>query len=71
MTKKNMIARICMKRAKVTKEQWDNKTFTTSQREFMKKEYEKLWNYKNLDIEHLENATLESIKEIIINKMNE
>lgn len=71
MTKKNMIARICMKRAKVSKEQWDNKTFTESQRDFMRDEYKRLWDYKNLDIEHIENATLDSIKEMIINKMNE
>lgn len=71
MTKKNMISRICVKRAKVTKEQWDNKTFSESQRSLMNDEYKKLWNYKNLDIEHIENATLDWIKEMIMNKMKE
>lgn len=71
MTKKNMILRICQKSAGVTKNQWDNKTFTEQQKQIMKAKYEELWHYKNLDIVHITKPTIEDIKELIRDKQKE
>lgn len=71
MTKKNMILRICQKSAWVTKNEWDNKTFSDKQRDIMRDKYNELWDYKNLDICYLAKPTMEDIKETIQEKQKQ
>lgn len=71
MNKKQMIARICQKRAWVSKNEWDNKTFTTQQKEIMKDKYNELWDYKNLDIIYISKPSIEDIKDTIKEKQKE
>lgn len=71
MTKKNMILRIAQKRASVSKEERDNKTFTDNQKQIMKFKYDELNNYKNLDIFNLWTPTIEQIVEFIKEKQKE
>jgi len=71
MNKQRMIARICQKRAGVTKPERDNKTFSQQQKEIMKSKYDELWNYKNLDIIYIAQPTIEEIKETIKEKQME
>ena len=71
MTKKQMILRICQKRANVTKEEWDNKSFDDSQKQIMKNVYDKLWDFANLDISYIKTPTIEIIKQTILEKSKE
>lgn len=71
MTKKNMITRICMKRAWVSKKEWDNKKFTQQQKDIMIQKYKELWDYNNLEIVNLIKPTIENIVETIKTKHNE
>lgn len=71
MSKKNMILRICQKRAWVTKKERDNKTLTEPQKKLMRDKYDELWNYKNLEIVYLSQPTLDDIKETIKEKQKE
>jgi vacuolar-type H+-ATPase subunit F/Vma7 len=71
MTKKNMILRICQKRAGVTKKEWDNKTISQSQKDIMREKYNELWDYPNLDIVYIAKPTIEDIKTTIKEKQIE
>ena len=68
MTKKNMIIRICQKRAWVTKKERDNKTISQSQKDIMRQKYDELWDYPNLDLVYLAKPTIEDIKSTIKEK---
>lgn len=71
MTKKNMILRICQKRAWVTKKEWDNKTISQTQKDIMREKYNELWDYPNLDIVYIAKPTIEDIKTTIKEKQKE
>lgn len=71
MTKKNMILRICQKRAGVTKKEWDNKTISQSQKDIMREKYNELWDFPNLDIVYIAKPTIEDIKTTIKEKQIE
>mgnify|MGYP003292001809 CR=1 FL=1 len=71
MNKSSMINRIAMKRAHVSKEQWDAKIFTDSQISLMKQVREELWNWENLDIVSLKSPTVEVICDYIRERYDE
>jgi hypothetical protein len=55
----------------VSKEDWDNKKFTETQKQIMKSKYDELMNYKNLDIFTLIKPSIEIISEFIKDKQKE
>lgn len=66
MDKKKMITRICLKTAWVTKQEWDDHTYSDKQRDIMNNKFNELKNYKNLEIIYMSKPTIDNIKDIII-----
>lgn len=71
MNKKNMILRICQKTAGVSKSDWDDKKLSDIQKAKMRKKYDELWNFPNLDIVYISKPTIDDIKEVIKEKQKE
>ena len=71
MNKSKMIDRIAMKRAWITKSEWDNKTFNQAQEIKMRKIRDEIWGWQNLDIVSIENPTCENICKFITEKNKE
>lgn len=68
MNKSKMINRIAMKRAGISKAQWDNKSFSEFQIDKMKCIRDEIWRWNNLDIVSLDNPTAENICQFITEK---
>jgi len=68
MTKEAMCQRAAIKRAAISKEERDDKTFTDQQKEVLKQKYKKLMEYKNLDLVYLQTTTPDKIHDLIIDK---
>jgi len=71
MTRETLIQRASIKRAWVSKWDWDNQTFSDNQREIMIKECEKLSKYPNLSIFWIDNRSVEWIVKIIQDEYKE
>ena len=70
MTKEKMIARLAKKKAGITKEERNEKSFSSSKKDIFKKEYNKLDSYNNLDIISLKNVNNQNLEDIIIDYKN-
>jgi len=70
MTKEKMIARLAKKKAGITKEERNEKSFSSSKKDIFKKEYNKLDSYDNLDIISLKNVNNQNLEDIIIDYKN-